>query len=84
MTKNMLRTQWQLSVTTLTLLISVYYALILNYPIYLRFYAIFSASPVVSIPFAISIPVFLISALNIIFSLFNWRYFLKPFFILLT
>ena len=84
MTKNMLRTQWQLSVTTLTLLLSVYYALILNYPIYLRFYAIFSASPVVSIPFAISIPVFLISALNIIFSLFNWRYVLKPFFILLT
>ncbi len=65
----------------LTFIFSVYFALVMNIPIYGKFYGIFSEMESVNIGFAISIPILLIAAFNIIFNLFSWQFLLKPIFI---
>ncbi|MGL4601057.1 MAG: phosphoethanolamine transferase [Plesiomonas sp.] len=75
---------WQLGVFRFTLLLSLYYAIVLNYPIYVKFNAIFKAIPTVDVFFTITIPFVLLFALNFLFNIFNWKFTLKPFFFILT
>ncbi|MEC6830583.1 phosphoethanolamine--lipid A transferase [Photobacterium toruni] len=64
--------------------IAVYFGLILNIPLWQTFYEILSKLEMVNVGFVISLPIFLIAALNIIFQLFAWPYFGRVFFGLLT
>lgn len=84
MNKNKFSLSWNIGVFRLTLLLSLYYAVFLNYPIYVKFKAIFQALPVVNTFFIFSIPLVLAFAINFLFNLFNWKLIFKPFFIVLT
>ena len=66
-----------------TLILAGYFALALNLALYKELVEIFSQLDEVSLGFIISIPIFLIVILNILFNFFSWPYVLKPFFILL-
>ncbi len=71
------------SYASITLLIALYFSLVLNIPIYAKLAQIFSAAEQFNWGFAFSIPIFFFLALNVIFQLFSWPYFLKPFFAVL-
>ncbi|MGL6002110.1 MAG: phosphoethanolamine transferase [Plesiomonas sp.] len=73
-----------LSLPLFTLLTSAYIGLVLNWPFYANLYDIFSQMPTVNGLFVISIPFFIVATLNFLLNLLNWRYFIKPFFILLV
>ncbi|WP_432463730.1 phosphoethanolamine transferase [Agarivorans sp. QJM3NY_33] len=66
-----------------TLFIALYFAVVLNLPIYAKISEIFSHLEQVKLGFIISIPLFFVLALNLIFQLFSWPLLFKPFFILL-
>ncbi|WP_429121363.1 phosphoethanolamine transferase [Aeromonas allosaccharophila] len=65
------------------LLLVLFFALVLNWPIFLHFYTALSGLSHVKVGFAISIPLVLIAALNAVFIPFTFRFLLKPFFTLL-
>jgi len=73
----------KVSFLTLTLLLSLYFAFVVNFPILLHFYRILHALPAFSIGFAITIPLVLFAALNFVFTPFSFRPLLKPFFIVI-
>ncbi|ROV61386.1 phosphoethanolamine--lipid A transferase [Vibrio ponticus] len=75
--------RFSLSYLSITALLALYFALVLNLPIYKELEHIFSQMETVHLGFIISIPFFFWAALNFIFNLFSWPYFTKPFFILL-
>lgn len=72
-----------LGVLQTNLLLVVFFALVLNWPIFLHFYTVLSALTHVKAGFAISIPLVLIAALNAVFIPFTFRFVLKPFFTVL-
>src|SRR5574344_85469 len=65
------------------LLVTGYYVVVLNYPILRHFYQILANLDDYNIWFAISIPFVLFSLLLIIFTLFSFKYILKPIFFML-
>jgi len=64
-------------------LLVLYFALVLNWPIFLHFYNVLSGLSHVKAGFVASIPLVLIAALNAVFIPFTFRFLLKPFFSLL-
>ena len=72
-----------ISYVTFTLLLALYFALLVNIPIYNDLVHIFSSLDQVKIGFIITIPIFFFAALNFLFNLFSWPWISKPFFILL-
>ncbi|WP_429051917.1 phosphoethanolamine transferase [Aeromonas veronii] len=72
-----------LGVLQTNLLLVLFFALVLNWPIFLHFYTVLSALTHVKAGFAISIPLVLIAALNTVFIPFTFRFVLKPFFTVL-
>ncbi|AUI88380.1 phosphoethanolamine transferase [Vibrio azureus] len=71
------------SYITFTMLLALYYTLVVNVPIYKELVQILSALDTVKIGFVITIPIFFFAALNFLFNLFSWPWITKPFFILL-
>jgi lipid A ethanolaminephosphotransferase len=74
---------FQLSYIALAGLLACYYTVVVNIPIYVEFYKILSDLSSVHVAFVLAIPVFIFLALNILFNIFCWPYFAKPFFIFL-
>ncbi len=72
-----------ISYITFTLLLALYFALVVNIPIYKELVHIFSGLDQVKIGFIITIPIFFFAALNFLFNLFSWPWIGKPFFIFL-
>ncbi|MEH8116380.1 phosphoethanolamine--lipid A transferase [Aeromonas allosaccharophila] len=72
-----------LGVLQTNLLLVLFFALVLNWPIFLHFYTVLSALTHVKAGFAISIPLVLVAALNAVFIPFTFRFVLKPFFTVL-
>lgn len=72
-----------ISYVTFTLLLALYFAVVVNIPIYKELVIIFSNLDQVKIGFIITIPIFFFAALNFLFNLFSWPWISKPFFILL-
>lgn len=72
-----------LGVLQTNLLLVLFFALVLNWPIFLHFYTVLSALTHVKAGFVISIPLVLIAALNAVFIPFTFRFVLKPFFTVL-
>ncbi|WP_439844332.1 phosphoethanolamine transferase [Aeromonas veronii] len=72
-----------LGVLQTNLLLVLFFALVLNWPIFLHLYTVLSALTHVKAGFAISIPLVLIAALNAVFIPFTFRFVLKPFFTVL-
>ena len=72
-----------LGVLKTNFLLVLFFALVLNWPIFLHFYTALSGLSHVKVGFAISIPLVLIAALNAVFIPFTFRFLLKPFFTLL-
>lgn len=76
-------TFYPFSYTIMTLILSAYFAVFLNLPIYADLKTIFSKMETVDTGFLISIPIFFFCALNIIFALFTWPKITKIFFSIL-
>ncbi|MFM5591533.1 phosphoethanolamine transferase [Aeromonas veronii] len=72
-----------LGVLQTNLLLVFFFALVLNWPIFLHFYTVLSALTHVKAGFVISIPLVLIAALNAVFIPFTFRFVLKSFFTVL-
>ena len=72
-----------LGVLQTNLLLVLFFALVLNWPIFLHFYTVLSGLSHVKAGFAISIPLVLVAALNAVFIPFTFRFLLKPFFTVL-
>ncbi|MBL4913324.1 phosphoethanolamine--lipid A transferase [Shewanella schlegeliana] len=66
-----------------TLILAIYFSLVVNIPIYADLYAIFNNIDAVKIGFVLSIPIFFGATLNFLFNLFSWPVIAKPFFIIL-
>ncbi|MGL5287971.1 MAG: phosphoethanolamine transferase, partial [Aeromonas sp.] len=62
----------KLSVFKVHLLLVMFFALVLNWPIFLHFYSALSSLSHVKVGFAISIPLVLIAALNAVFIPFTY------------
>lgn len=67
-----------------TIIISGYFSLVINLPVYKELAGIFAELDSVKAIFILSIPVFFFSVINLLFSLFSWPYLSKPFFSLLV
>ncbi|MBD1577560.1 phosphoethanolamine--lipid A transferase [Vibrio sp. S11_S32] len=65
----------------ITILIALFFATIINLPVYAKIYHVVSAGEVIRWVFLVSVPVFFFCALIIIFSLFTWPYLTKLVFI---
>jgi len=74
----------RLSHHSLAALLALYFATIINLPIYLELKQIFADSPHVSVLFAISIPLFFWAVFNLLLQLMSWPYLAKPILALLT
>ncbi|MFB2873491.1 phosphoethanolamine transferase [Aeromonas jandaei] len=72
-----------LGVMKVNLLLVLFFALVLNWPFFLRFYSVISGLEHVRAGFVISVPLVLLAALNAVFIPFTFRWLLKPFFSLL-
>lgn len=64
----------------LVLLLALLFTAMLNWPVLIHFFEILSRLEQFKIGFAISIPIVLVAALNVVFMPFSGRYLLKPFF----
>ncbi|OOF35180.1 phosphoethanolamine transferase [Salinivibrio costicola] len=71
------------SYTSITIVIAVYFALIINVPIYSELGGILYRLDSVNPGFVATIPLFFIASFNIIFNAFSWPLITKPFFIIL-
>nr|WP_321239198.1 phosphoethanolamine--lipid A transferase [uncultured Tolumonas sp.] len=76
--------RFQLKSQYLTLLLASYFTLILNYPFFRESWKVLNSIENVKTGFIISIPLFVLFALNILFSLFTIKYLSKPIFIALV
>lgn len=74
---------FKIKIIPLILLLSLFFALILNYPLLQHLHSILTTLEHVQIGFVISIPFVLIAALNFLFTIFSFRFILKIFFSLL-
>ncbi|MCF7716418.1 phosphoethanolamine--lipid A transferase [Aeromonas jandaei] len=72
-----------LGVMKVNLLLVLFFALVLNWPFFLRFYSVISGLEHVRAGFVISVPLVLLAALNAVFIPFTFRWLLKPLFSLL-
>ena len=70
-------------VVPLIFFLALYFAFMLNWRGVIHFYDILYNLQTFDIGFAISLPIFLVAALNFVFIPFSIRYFLKPFFAIL-
>lgn len=70
----------EINYNVLVFFIAVYFGLVLNIPLWRTFYEILSKIEVVNTGFVISLPIFIIAALNIIFQIFAWPYLGRVFF----
>ncbi|MGL4734903.1 MAG: phosphoethanolamine transferase domain-containing protein, partial [Enterovibrio sp.] len=68
----------------MTLLFSIYLGTAINISFYSSVINIFKNSQGFNPLFALSVPFFLIFAINFILNFFNWRFLLKPIFIFLA
>lgn len=68
---------------SLVFILSLYYATVMNIPLYRELTTIFHNLDAVNTGFVISIPIFFFLTFNILFSLFTWPKLTKPFFSLL-
>ncbi|MCL1038060.1 phosphoethanolamine--lipid A transferase [Shewanella submarina] len=75
---------WPTSINRFTFLLALFYVCIFNIPFFSVVERGLAAQSAVNWWFVGSIPLFLLCALSILFSLFSVRYLVKPFFILLT
>ncbi|ANU37941.1 Phosphoethanolamine transferase EptA [Vibrio scophthalmi] len=73
----------KMSYASLTVVLALYFAVVLNLPIYKELHHIFAQMESVKLGFICTIPLFFWAALTLIFSLFSWPYISKPFFIIL-
>ncbi|PSV11606.1 phosphoethanolamine transferase [Photobacterium kishitanii] len=74
----------EINYNVLVFFIAVYFGLVLNIPLWRTFYEILSKIEVVNTGFVISLPIFIIAALNIIFQIFAWPCLGRVFFSVLT
>ncbi|SIP94171.1 lipid A ethanolaminephosphotransferase [Aeromonas sp. RU39B] len=74
---------FRLPMFRLHLLLVLYFALVLNWPLFLHMADILSALEHVKAGFVVSIPLLLIAAVNLVFLPFSLRFIQKPFFIFL-
>ena len=74
----------ELNYNILVFFIAIYFGIVLNIPLWQKFYEILSKLEIVSVGFIISLPIFLIAALNIIFQLLAWPYIGRLLFSVLT
>ncbi|MFB2864447.1 phosphoethanolamine transferase [Aeromonas sp. MdU4] len=72
-----------LGVMKVNLLLVLYFALVLNWPFFLRFYSVISGLEHVRTGFVLSVPLVLLAALTAVFVPFTFRWLLKPFFSML-
>lgn len=72
---------FKIKIIPLILLLSLFFALILNYPLLQHLHSILTTLEHVQIGFVISIPFVLIAALNFLFTIFSLRFILKIFFL---
>lgn len=72
---------FKIKIIPLILLLSLFFALILNYPLLQHLHSILTTLEHVQIGFVISIPFVLIAALNFLFTIFSFRFILKIFFL---
>ncbi|EKO3484493.1 phosphoethanolamine--lipid A transferase [Vibrio fluvialis] len=79
----LLRRPLSISYAGTTLLLAIFFSLVINLPFYTALADIFSKLESVKLGFIISLPFFLIAALNFLFNIFSWPYITKPFFSLL-
>jgi lipid A ethanolaminephosphotransferase len=75
--------QLKFGVVKLVLILAFAFAFILNWSILIHFYTILSTLEHFKLGFAISIPLVLVAALNVVFMPFSFKYLLKPFFVLM-
>lgn len=75
---------WPTTINRFTFLLALFYVCVFNIPFFEVVDKGLAAQSAVNWWFVASIPVFLLCALSIIFSLFSVKYLVKPFFILLT
>lgn len=76
-------TKGEFSYLSFTFLMALYFTLVVNLPVYKELLSIFTKLDTVKIGFAISIPLFFLAALNLIFNLLSWPWLSKPLFALL-
>lgn len=69
---------------TITLILSLYLGTVVNLSFYSKLVTIFSSMENVNSAFIVSIPFFIVFTLNFALSLLNWRFILKPIFIILV
>ncbi|WP_232803701.1 phosphoethanolamine--lipid A transferase [Motilimonas sp. E26] len=74
---------FRLSFSYFTFLLALYFALIVNVPVYKELHSILIQQGEFKVGFVISLPIFFIAALNLLFNLFTWPWLGKPFFALL-
>ncbi|MCD9465691.1 MULTISPECIES: phosphoethanolamine transferase [Photobacterium] len=74
----------EMNYNILVFCIAIYFGIVLNIPLWQTFYEILSKLEIVSVGFIISLPIFLIAALNIIFQLLAWPYIGRVLFSVLT
>ena len=79
-----MKLRFQLKSQYLTLLLASYFTLILNYPFFRESWKVLNSIENVKTGFIVSIPLFVLFALNILFSLFTIKYLSKPIFIALV
>lgn len=77
------RDKCKLSYVTFTLLVALYYTIIVNIPVYKELAQVLGALDSFKIGFVISIPIFFFAVFNFLFNLFSWPWFCKPFFMVL-
>lgn len=78
-----MRSRFKIRLIPLVLLLAVFFLLVQNLPLLLHMKRILQALEHFRIGFAISIPLFLLAALNLVFVPFSIRFLLKPFFAVL-
>ncbi|MDO2947342.1 phosphoethanolamine--lipid A transferase [Aeromonas simiae] len=74
---------FRLPMLRLHLLLVLYFALILNWPVLLHLTTILEGLEHVKVGFVVSIPLLLIAALNLVFLPFSLRFVQKPFFVMM-
>ncbi|MDD2343015.1 MAG: phosphoethanolamine--lipid A transferase [Tolumonas sp.] len=79
-----MKLRFQLKSQYLTLLLASYFTLVLNYPFFRESWKVLNSIENVKTGFIVSIPLFVLFALNILFSLFTIKYLSKPIFIALV
>jgi len=73
--------RFQVSYAGLSFFLALYYALVVNIPVYKELTNILDGMEAFKIGFVISVPIFLTAALTIIFNVFSWPFIGRPFFI---